>query len=425
MSRRPRTALRDTATSIVGSVVPAVLGLASALLVGGAASRDAAAALLLIWSIVGYLSLTDLGLTRSASKLVSGGRSTANAAVAALWRISIGLGIVAASGVAVLVWTLGPHLTTDRIPAIWLICVVPLVSAYQFVLTGVLEGQGAFRSLALQRAGNAVFTYLVPALLLLLVPGSLTITLVMLVGYRLVALLYLWRRAQLSLHGVLRSRRDLKLQDGAETSSVTFWLGLSSVLGALLLYLDRGILASSKPGSETWVFYVTVSEMMMKTYLVPTAVLSVAFPWLITNLVRRREFLHRVLVRWAPAATLVVALSVSVLMTVLAPSILRLMGFPEDSGWMGAVLATAAGATVVNWSSQGYVAFLQAVDRQRLVAFSQLVMIGPYAAAAYVALGVGGPLGLAVAWATRVVAFWILLVLYGRIAFGRGALAKQ
>ena len=400
-------------TSLGGSLIPAAIGVLAMFMLGRTPHRSAAAIVLMAWTVVGYLGFTDVGLSRSASRLVSDGREAITSIVASLWRASLALGAGMAVVVAVLVALFGDAVGAGRQNALWLLTIVPVVSALQFPVIGLLEAKGSFHKLAAQRIGNALCTYMVPALLVVVNDSLVWVSIVLLVGYRICALIWLWRITNVPLSGVWEAFRSAGGggPDRGSVRRVAPWVAASSLIGSFYLYVDRGLLAISGPRVDVWVTYVAISELMLKTYLIPTATLSVAFPWLIGNFKRRRVLIKQLFAIWAPIVTLGLAASGTVIAWLSAPVVLKLLGASSDVlKPMSAVLAIVVASTIVNWSSQAYVALLQAIDRQRMVTVMQAVLILPFTCAAIWSFGQFGVVGLSAVWALSVLVIWVLLV---------------
>jgi len=292
--------LRNVQTSLGGSLIPAAIGVLATFMLGRTPHRSAAAIVLVAWSVVGYLSITDFGLSRSASRLVADGREAITSIVASLWRASLALGAGMAVVVAVLMALFGDAVGAGRQNSLWLLTVAPVVSALQFPVIGLLEAKGEFKRLAAQRIGNALCTYMVPALLVVVNDSLVWVSIVLLVGYRICALIWLWRITGIPLIGVWQAFRSAGggSQDRGSVRRVAPWVAASSLIGSFYLYVDRGLLAISGPRVDVWVTYVAISELMLKTYLIPSATLSVAFPWLIGNFKRRRLLVRQLFAIW-------------------------------------------------------------------------------------------------------------------------------
>jgi hypothetical protein len=396
--RTPRVpdVVRNMGVSTLGSVLPAVVGALGTVIVGLAGAPQQVVTLLGAWTLVGFLTLTDFGLTRSASKLTSEGHSPVGSVIAALWRAALplgaglGLGLVAA--VAIL----------DFSHSLFLLTIIPLVSALQFPVVGALEATGGFAILAAQRLANAVFVYLVPALILVVADTTVgvLVSLLVIVAYRMAAVVVLCGQLRVPMRHTLRLAMSRGPGDRPRVHRVLTWVGISSVLGPLMLYGDRVALWWWGVPDSVWVYYVAVSEILIKTYVLPSALLSVLFPWLTRHRDRRAAALRLVFVRAIPL-TLAVIVPLAALSALYLP--LPLRASTALSAELRMVTALLVAGTVLNWASQAYIAVLQVHDQQRLVVVVQAFFLLPYLAA-LVLVPVPGAVAPAVAavWATRI-----------------------
>lgn len=393
---------RSMLISLTGGITPALIGAVGSGLMMAAGGSEPAIAVLAAWSILGYLTLTDLGLTRTAAKLASQDPAGASTHVAALWRLSIPLGLILGAVVASLALLVTPWM--------WLLIGLPLLAAMQFPVFGALEARGEFGAIAIQRTLNALFTYLVPALAVTVLNGSESATPIALgvisLG-RIALFALLVARMKLSVsqaaYAVRTSRTDLRLVS---------WIGLSSVLGPLMLYADRLALGIANVPPDIWTFYVATSELVMKAYIIPSAVLSVVFPWLAQHASTRRLMVRRWFGYALPVAVLIAA-CVAAGLVLVAPAAWIERVTPVDPQTVRLLLGTLLAATVVNAGSQAFIAVLQAMGNHQFAAISQLALFLPFVLALLFAVGTGSAVIIAAVVAARVVVQ--ALVLLGRV----------
>lgn len=405
---------RAFALSIFGSVTPAVIGAAGTVLAAANSASSAAPALMLAWTVLGYLTLSDFGLTRTASRGASAAPESRSNLVGALWKPSLGLsaGLSALVGVVLLV---ARH--NAAMDGIWVLLAAPILTATQFPILGVLEATGRFGQIASYRILNAVFTFLVPAASLARGGPTVVWALQGMVAFRVAALVWLLRSADIDLLVALRAFAGRWRGGPGELSSSYGWIAISSVVGPLLLYADRVAVGMIAGTGRFWVFYVSLSELMMKTYIVPSALMSVVFPWLARNWRARSDLVRRVFGSILPAATvplMVLAAGVSVVAIEHGGVLAIRYQVVAPNLWV--IDAVLAGFTVLNWSSQAYIGLLQAMGRQRFVATAQLWTAIPYLLALGVAWGLSSGVGIALAWAGRIGCVAALLWLTSRIS---------
>lgn len=397
---------RDAATSLIGSVVPAIVGVLGTLIAAQAALSDGISLLFWAWTAVGFLAITDFGLTRTTSALVSREGEAADAVLPAIWRRSgiLGITLSLVAGLAILV--------SGSPPVLALLLPIPLITSLQLPLLGALEGLGHYRALAVNRLANATFGYLSPALLVLLLPSDLGIgaALLTMTIYRCVSLGFLFSRLHLRLRTVLKRTIAGRKSEGEPAESVLVWVGLSSLLGPTFLYADRVALAAMGIPGEVWIFYVAISEILMKTYVVPAAVVSVAFPWFVRNLQRQVKRVRVLVLRLLPLAVATVALLAVVFVMNLPVAALDALGIePIYRTVAKTVLGILLIGTVINWSSQLQIAVLHAARSQRGVAVAQGALLLPFIGAMVAAAIWGDVVTVAIVWSSRIALLGIVL----------------
>ena len=265
-------------------------------------------ALTLIWALLGYLGVLDLGLGRSLVQVVAdrighagGGQAgheagqeqgsantagIAGPAIALMGAIGILTGGVVALGAGLLAnrFQLETGTSPDEIRTSLLVAaaIVPiaLVSAG---LRGVLEAHQRFRPISLVRMTVGVLNYLSPLFVLpfsqSLVPVIAAIAVgrfIGLVGYGVLAvgqvpdLLRPGRWGRPSLRGLF---------------TMSAWMMLNNLVGPAMLYADRFILLSLVPAAMV-AFYTTPFELLSRLMVIPGALSLALFP-LASSLFRR------------------------------------------------------------------------------------------------------------------------------------------
>ncbi len=402
--------------SLMGGALPALIGVAATLLLTGFALHDPRVALLLVWTILGFLSLTDFGLTRAASKLATTQDVFAPLIVSRLWRSALPFGATGAVALGVIGTASGyGAYALPLLP-------IPLIAAMQFPLVGILEARGRFGYLAVHRLINALTSYLLPVLILILLPEQVVLAAALISLSRLILFLLICHRLKLNILATARGAFVREATVLPETRSVVSWLAVSSMLGPLLLYADRFALAVIDGVGEQWVYYVALSEILMKTYIIPTAFVAVLFPWLSTNVRSLTTPQRRLLRVWLPLASFLGATFVGIGCAFLLPDDLFLLLGAEER-WVATarlVLAFCLSATLLNWVSQVHIAVLHALDAHRYVGLFQIASAIPFVAALLVAAELGGASAVAGVVFARVAATWI-----GLVARSRGALTHS
>lgn len=375
-----------------------MVGIGATILANGLGAPATLVTLLGAWTIMGYLSLSDFGLTRAASLLVSHGRDPRSALESlrrSSWVVGVTLTLILGLGLSVYhVWASDPM---DGV--LWVLLPAPLITSRQFPLVGCLEAVGRFGTVAIHKVLSAVSTYGVPAALVGHGRQGLLIGLSVLVAYRALALVYL--RSALPRG---RAHGHEVATDESGTTGVVTWLGASSLLGPLVLYVDRAFAAASPTSVETLIAYTSMSEIMLRTYIVPTSVLAVVFPLTVRWLQKKPDKVRRAYGLYLPIFTLVGAVVLVAVVAVVPAQMFTMVGFAPVDIDIGRILLAILGVgTVVNWASQGQIALTQALGLHRRVVLAQLAMLLPYLVVLVVASR-AGIVAVALVWLARILA---------------------
>lgn len=392
---RHRGLQRQVLLSVAGSVLPAVVGAAGTIVAAQSSNSAQLATLLVAWSVAGYLALTDLGLTRSASRLVAERAEDAAAALRPLRRVSVGAATLLSFMLMIALVSVGAP------DVLLLLALLPWTSALQFPVVGALEALGRFGLLAAHRLGTATCTFLLPGVLVAASDAGLVPAVVTMVGYRCLATVAL----SMTIPTLAGTSKKVDAAERREAHLLVFWVAISSVLGPAMLYADRAVLTLAGATTDAWNFYVTLSEVLLKTYMLPAAVVAAVFPWLVRNLGRASGSIRTIVGGWLPLATasLIAAATAAIWMGAGDPLLVALGMRSEDAETGRLWASLLVGATLASWLSQVSIALLHAADGQRDVAKLQMWLVLPYAVALVAAALVGSVAAVAAVWAGRIV----------------------
>ena len=374
----------------------------------------------LAWVVVGYFSLFDLGLGRAMTQLVSqrigeGAQKEIPAIFRSGMMLMTLLGIVG----AILVWLISPWLVETKlaIPAdlrmetlsafYWLAASIPVVIVTTG-LRGILEAYQRFDVVNIVRIPLGVLTYLAP-LVVLAYSVRLPDMVVALVMSRLVACAaYLW--VCLRLYPELTRRTALDTTPIREMLSFGGWMTVSNIVGPLLIYLGRLLLAVLV-SAEAVAYFSTPYDVVINLLTIPSILVSVYFPMFSRQLAAAPQ-LARGQYRQAMAYNVVAVLPFSLATFLLARPMLAWWINPEFAQHSFRVAQFIAVGVFIN--SIGIIAqsLVQAYGRPDLTAklhMLELVLYVPYLWWLTKEYGIDGT---AMAWTIRVlisaVVLWIL-----------------
>lgn len=253
--------------------------------------------LTLIWAVVSYFGLFDLGLGRALTQqlvttLEKKEQDSIGPLIATASVIMAGLGTFAGILMAV---SAEPgvrliHSVSDQEGVIravfWMAAALPAI-----VITsgfrGILEAKHEFKIINLIRLPMGLFTFLGPVVVVLYFSPQLDlITAVLSVGRVLACLVHAWYALQ-TLPQVHRNfsfkRKFVKplLVSGG-------WMTISNVISPFMGYVDRfmiGVMISTTAVT----YYTTPQEIVTKLWIVPGALTAVLFPTFAAQVINGRE----------------------------------------------------------------------------------------------------------------------------------------
>jgi len=375
--------------------------------------------LALAWALVGYFSLFDLGLGRALSRLVAerGGTprecelpdlsKTALSLTLALGAAAGLVLFVAAGPICQRVLNLSPALRPEAETALRVLALsLPLVTLTA-ALRGLLEAGQRFGWVNAIRVPLGILTFAAP-----LAATWWSVSLV-----ALASALALMRLAAFVAHWAACARLwparvGLGAPRGAaarEMLGYGAWLTVSNVIGPLMVYIDRFVIAGLL--AVSWVAYYSAPyELVTRLWLIPAALTGVLFPAMAAASPERLAALYRT----GTKAVLITVFPLALVATVFAHDWLH--------AWLGAEFA-ARGMRVAQFLCFGaavnclaYLPFtlLQARGRADLPAKVHLVELPLYLAVLWVLVARWGIEGAALAWALRCVADAIVLFILAR-----------
>ena len=386
--------------------------------------------LALAWALVGYFSLFDLGLGRALSRLVAERRGTPREIeLPHLSRtaLSLTLALGALAGVVLFaaarplcesVLNLSPALRPEAETALRVLALsLPLVTLTA-ALRGLLEAGQRFDWVNAIRVPAGILTFAAPL--------AATWWSVSLVG--LASALALMRLAALAAHWAACARLwpalvGLGWPRGAvarEMLGFGAWLTVSNVVGPLMVYIDRFVIAGLL--AVSWVAYYSAPyELVTRLWLIPAALTGVLFPAMAAASPERLAALYRT----GTKAVLITVFPLALVATVFAQDWLH--------AWLGAEFA-ARGMRVAQLLCFGaamnclaYLPFtlLQARGRADLPAKAHLVELPLYLALLWALVARWGIEGAALAWALRCVADAAVLFVLARGSVRAGFTGAQ
>ncbi|HMP74969.1 MAG TPA: flippase [Kiritimatiellia bacterium] len=399
---------RHTLWNLVGMCAPMAVALFAIPLLIEGLGKERFGLLSLVWMLVGYFSVFDLGLGRALTKLIAEKIDRQPHEVAAtFWTamtLMLGLGILG----GVLVYSIAPWLAHSALnidPALqpetlrsfravaWGLPVLITVTG----LVGTLEACHRFPLVNIIRVPTGAFTFIGPLLVLPFSRDLYAVVLVLLAG-RIVEWLLFFTACLRTVPG-LRDAWRFNRAEAPHLLGFGGWMTISNIVQPLMIHIDRFLIGALRSVAEV-AFYVTPAEIVVKLLILPRAWVSVLFPTFAAEFKDRPE-----------STSALFAQSVRLLLVLLFPVVLLLIAFaPEGlTLWLGAEFGERS-APVMRWLTAGVFLYslafvptslLQGTGRPDLTAKLHAVELPLYLAAAALLITRFGIVGAAAAWVLR------------------------
>lgn len=373
--------------------------------------------LTLIWVVIGYFGLFDLGLGRSLTKLVAektdqnDDEETSRLVWTALFLLLL-LSLVGALLVASFsAWFAGKVLAISRplqgetVMSLRLLALgIPAVFL-SGGLKGVLEARGRFGLTNAVRIPTGVFSFVGPLIALQFSNSLATLTAILVAG-RVVTCVSLFALC-LIVAPSLRRVSVLDLSLARPLIRLGGWMTVSNLVGPFMVYLDRFMIGVIAPMAIV-AYYTTPFEAVSRLLMIPGSLAAVLFPLFSRGYAYDRQGTSRLFSK-----------GIKYLFFCLFPPVLLVVTFAREglALWLGNVFAQNSTGVLqclgigmfFNSLAQVAYALVQGGGRPDLTAKLHLIELPLYLVALRLLIGAYGVFGAAVAWLVRALIDGIVL----------------
>ncbi|MGH7480927.1 MAG: flippase, partial [Longimicrobiales bacterium] len=406
----PAGLARNITFNLIGHAAPLVAAVVAIPILIDGLGTEAFGLLGLVWLLIGYFGLFDLGLGRAVTHLVARaiGQRDRAAIPEIVWTATLAALAVGCGG-ALLVYGAADALVTslldvsaaleEQAAAAFRVLALSLPFViWTALLRGVLEAEQRFDLVNALRVPAAVFSYVGPLVVLPFTDSIVAVVTVLLVGRVLAWVAHLW----LCVTTLEAPRSRPRLSVARLRSLLRFggWTTVSNVVSPIMAHLDRFLIGALVSVAAV-AYYVTPYEVVTRLGIVPAGVMGVIFPAIAGTFSSARAEAPRLL----DLAMKLILLGVFPLVLPLvafAPEILDLWLGPDFAARSTLVLRLLAVGVLLNSMAQALFGFVQAFDRPDLTAKLHLVELPLYVALVWwltLRLGIAGA---ALAWTLRV-----------------------
>lgn len=425
---------RNSVFNLIGQGIPLLVALFAIPLLIHGLGTDRFGVLTLVWVVIGYFSLFDLGLGRAltqlvAKKLGAGEEAQVPPLVWTALVLMFVLGLLGALVLSVIspwlvhsVLKIPEPLQAETLNAFYLLAASIPIVIVAAGLAGILSALQRFGILNAIRIPLSIFSLLVPLLILPFSKSLFLVTAVLVIG-RLVALgvhLAVCLRVMPALHS------GFALQYAAVKPLFHFgaWMTVTNVIGPLMVYLDRFVIGAIVSVAAV-AYYATPYEVATKLWIIPSAIVAVLFPAFAASYAQDRD-----------RTTLLFTRGIRYVALALFPVTLMITAFSYEGlrWWLGdefarhsaPVLQWLAIGVFINSLAQVFFALIHGVGRPDLTAKLHLLELAVYLPGLWWAIHNHGITGAAMAWTIRVALDTLLLfLLSSRFLSGQAVLFKR
>lgn len=400
---------RNTLWNIAGQVVPLAAAVLSIPILVNKLGVERFGALTLVWMVMGYYSLFDLGLSRSlikvlSAKIGSGDQEDIPAIIGTALALIVMLGIIGGGLVLgltdwfiVRILNIPAELRSEVSDAFrWLALSVPVV-ILTTGLRGIPEAYQRFDLVNLVRIPLGILMFIAP-LVALPFTKRLDVIIIILLGLRLLLAAFQVGICEQVVPGIVRR---MSVSSGHIVPLLKFggWVTVTNIVGPLMIYMDRFVISSVFTLADV-AYYVTPYEVVTKLLILPGALVGVLFPAFSASIAFDRGKAAALFlggVRW----TFLALYPTVLLVVVFAHDGLRLWLSQDFADHGAGLLQLLAAGVLLNSIAHIPFAFVQGAGKANLTAMLHLIELPLYFLALWACMHAWGIDGAAAAWTFR------------------------
>ena len=369
----------------------------------------------LIFSVVGYSTVFDVGLTRAVIRAVSLSKDdeedlsrimgTALSVIIILGMLVTLLLVIANTEIISYLNISTANIHDTEQAFIWVALCVPIVLLAQIYLA-YLEGLEYFSLISIQKIITSSIAIVTPCFFLLY-DNTLSSAVAGLLLGRVVILVVSYYYYHKNKH---HQRDHFSFQKLKELISFGGWITLSIIISPIMVYFDRFLL-SNVSGANQVAVYSGPAEIVSRLAFFPASIVRAVFP----KMTRHSETQNNI----RKSGNILLLITLGVLVTpfaIFANEILALwLGSSYKGSDSGVILQILLVGFVFNTLAQMPYTVLQAKGLSRVTALIHVSEIIPYLGILFWLANIYGPIGVAISWSVRVFVDYLILIICEKI----------
>ncbi|GAB5410225.1 MAG: oligosaccharide flippase family protein [Balneolaceae bacterium] len=413
---------KNTIISLVGALLPLIIGLIAIPKTISLLGDDVFGLLIIIWAILSYMSLLDLGLGKALIKYISEciGKNELKKIQNYFW-VSIivstifsiilsGLLFSVSSFIAKNLLNIDIQLIEVTIKSIKIISLgVPLIFLIS-IFNSYLRSLQKFGIITVTQVTNSIFNYVIPVIVFSIRQDFIFVVFV-LVLYKILIFIVLSFIVFKSLKTFPKEELNF-INTFKELINFGWWSNLSSLISPLIDYMDRFAIASFISLSAV-AYYSTPLEIVLRVSFISTAITSVIFS-AISNSINHNSKKTEEIINNGLKLIFLCTLPIIYTVTIFAEEGLRLW-VGDEFAREGFFVVQIIGIGILYKSVTHLpIAHLHSLGKPSLVATVHMFEVPIYISVLYILSLKFGLVGAAIAHSFRLVLDYILMTFFAR-----------
>lgn len=411
--------LKGISWNVLGKVLPMSVAFFSMPLIIKGLGIEKFGILTLIWSVIGYANFFDLGMGRALTQLVSKklGENDLSGLSRIVWTgiiVLFGFGLtgslamfLSADYIAEHLLKISPVYLDEAVSSIKLMALCLPIFFVTSGLAGVLSSFQKFGIINLINVPLALCNYLAPLLVIVITKRLDIVVFTLVMGRFISAVMHFWATSK-------QVKDFFKISFDIESLKKMLkfggWVTVSSIISPLMVSLDRFFIANTLSSSVV-AFYTTPFEVVTRFLFIPGAVVSVLFPAFASELNNNNARVK--LIFFKATKYIFLILFIPAILIIFGAKIgLSLWISPEFAEKSYRAAQFLAVGIVFNGMAFIPYALIQAKGRSDITAKFHMVEFPVYAVCLILFIKSFGITGAAIAWMARVIADYVLLMVY-------------